>query len=119
MSGVGIDLLDIARLEQALARRPRLAERIFTEDERAYADGKAHPGRHLAARFCAKEAVVKALALEHWAFREIEVVATEAAPEVRLSGGAAERAGELGARPVVSLTHTDTTAGAVALLVPE
>jgi phosphopantetheinyl transferase (holo-ACP synthase) len=46
-------------------------------------------------------------------------VATEAAPEVRLSGGAAERAGELGARPVVSLTHTDTTAGAVALLVPE
>ena len=119
MAGIGIDLLDIARLEQALARRPRLAERLFTEGELAYAEGKASPGRHLAARFCAKEAVVKALELEHWAFREIEVVATDSAPEVRLSGGAAERAGELGARPVVSLTHTDTTAGAVALLVPE
>jgi holo-[acyl-carrier protein] synthase len=119
LTGVGIDLLEVARLERALERRPRLAERLFTDGERAYAEAKASPGRHLAARFCAKEAVVKALALEHWAFREIEVVATEAAPEVRLTGGAAERAGELGARPVVSLTHTDTTAGAVALLVPE
>src|SRR3954471_20292716 len=119
MSGVGIDLLDIARLEQALARRPRLAERLFTDGEREYAESKASPGRHLAARFCAKEAVVKALALAHWAFREIEVVSNDAAPEGRLSGGAAARAGELGARPVVSLTHTHTTAGAVALLVPE
>jgi phosphopantetheinyl transferase (holo-ACP synthase) len=45
------------------------------------------------------------------------VVATGTAPEVRLSGGAAERAGELGVRALVSLTHTDTTAGAVAMLV--
>ena len=119
MSGVGIDLLDIARLERALERRPRLAERLFTDGERSYAEGKAHPARHLAARFCAKEAVVKALGLTQWAFLEIEVVATETAPEVRLRGGAAERAGRLGARPVVSLTHTDTTAGAVALLVAE
>jgi holo-[acyl-carrier protein] synthase len=116
---VGIDLLDVARFERALADRPRLGERLFTDAERSYAEGKAAPVRHLAARFCAKEAVIKALALEHWAFHEIEVVATEAAPEVRLSGVAAERAGELKARPVVSLTHTDTTAGAVALLVPE
>ena len=119
MAGVGIDLVDIARLERALAQRPRLAERLFTEAERQYAEAKASPGRHLAARFCAKEAVIKALALEHWAFHEVEVVATESAPEVRLSGGAAERAGQLAARPVVSLTHTDTTAGAVAMLVPE
>jgi holo-[acyl-carrier protein] synthase len=118
MSGVGIDLLDIARLERALERRPRLAERLFTDGERSYAEAKAHPARHLAARFCAKEAVVKALELTQWAFLEIEVVATEAAPEVRLTGGAAERAGQLGARTVVSLTHTDTTAAAVALLVP-
>jgi holo-[acyl-carrier protein] synthase len=119
VAGVGIDLVDIARMERALEEHPRLAERLFTDGERAYADGKAAPARHLAARFCAKEAVVKALALEHWAFLEIEVVATGAAPEIRLSGGAAERAGQLSARPVVSLTHTDTTAGAVALLVPE
>ena len=58
---VGIDLLEIDRLERALARRPRLAERLFTEEERAYASTRARPGQHLAARFCAKEAVAKAL----------------------------------------------------------
>jgi holo-[acyl-carrier protein] synthase len=119
MAGVGIDLLDIGRLERALERRPRLAERLFTDGERYYAEGKARPARHLAARFCAKEAVVKALALSHPAFLEIEVVATGTAPEVRLTGGAAERAAVLGMWPLVSLTHTDTTAGAVAMLVPE
>lgn len=113
---IGIDLLEIERLEAALARRPRLAERLFTEAELAYAHARARPGRHLAARFCAKEAVAKALGLTSWAFREVEVVATGGAPEVRLSGAAAERAGELGVTPVVSLTHTRTTAGAAAVL---
>ena len=60
---IGIDLLEIERLERALERRPRLAERLFTDAERAYAAGKARPGQHLAARFCAKEAVAKALGL--------------------------------------------------------
>jgi holo-[acyl-carrier protein] synthase len=54
---IGIDLLEIDRLEAALERRPRLAQRLFTADELAYATGKARPGQHLAARFCAKEAV--------------------------------------------------------------
>ena len=116
MAGVGLDLLDIERLERALERRPRLAERLFTEAERDYAAGRARPGSHLAARFCAKEAVAKALGLAAWSFRDVEVVATATAPEVRLSGAAAERARELGAAPVISLTHTETTAGAVALL---
>ena len=49
--GIGIDLLEIERLERALERRPRLAERLFTERERAYAFGLARPGQHLAARF--------------------------------------------------------------------
>jgi holo-[acyl-carrier protein] synthase len=114
--GVGVDLLDIERLERALERRPRLAERLFTEAERAYAAGRPRPGRHLAARFCAKEAVAKALDLRAWSFRDVEVVATGGAPEIRLSGAAAARAEQLGSAPVVSLTHTDTTAGAVALL---
>ena len=116
MPAVGVDLLDIERLERALKRRPRLAERLFTDAEREYAAGKHRPGRHLAARFCAKEAVAKALDLRGWSFRDVEVVATGGAPELRLSGAAAARAAELGAQPVVSLTHTDTTAGAVALL---
>jgi holo-[acyl-carrier protein] synthase len=116
VSGIGLDLLDIERLGQALERRPRLAERLFTDAEREYAAGRARPIMHLAARFCAKEAVAKALGLTAWSFRDIEVVATGGPPEVRLGGSAATRAAELGVTARVSLTHTDTTAGAVALL---
>jgi holo-[acyl-carrier protein] synthase len=115
---IGFDLLEIRRLEIVLARRPRLAERLFSDAERRYAASRARPGRHLAARFCAKEAVAKALGLTGWSFRDVEVVASAAAPTVRLSGRAAERARELGADPHVSLTHTDTTAGATAILLP-
>jgi holo-[acyl-carrier protein] synthase len=118
VSGVGIDLLDIERLERALERRPRLAERLFTDAEREYAAARARPVMHLAARFCAKEAVAKALGLSGWSFRDVEVLATEAAPEVRLSGSAARRARELGVTTHVSLTHTDAMAGAAAMLVP-
>lgn len=116
MPGIGFDLLEIERLERALARRPRLAERLFTEAELSYARGKARPAQHLAGRFCAKEAVAKALDLRAWAFRDVEVVATAGAPEVRLSGAAAARAAELGVRARVSITHTNTTAGAAAVL---
>ena len=112
---IGLDLLDVERLERALERHPALAERVFTEGERAYAAARARPVQHLAARFCAKEAVAKALGLGGWSFRDVEVVATAGAPEVRLAGAAAERARKLGVAVRVSLTHTDTTAGAVAL----
>jgi holo-[acyl-carrier protein] synthase len=115
MHGVGIDLLDIERLERALARRPGLAERLFTEAERADAAARKRPGRHLAARFCAKEAVAKALGLTVWSFRDVEVLGRGGPPELRLAGRAAEKARELGVEVVVSLTHTDATAGAVAL----
>jgi holo-[acyl-carrier protein] synthase len=113
---IGIDVLEIDRMERALARSPALRRRLFTDAECAYADSHARPAVHLAARFCAKEAVAKALALGAWTFRDVEVVATGGAPEVRLSGAAAARADELGARPVVSLTHTRSTAAAVAIL---
>ena len=116
MSGVGVDLLEVERLERALERRPRLAERLFTEAEREYAARRARPASHLAARFCAKEAVAKALALRSWSFREVEVVSTAAGPQIRLSGAAAERARTLRATPSVSLTHTRALAGAVAFL---
>ncbi|HEX4668347.1 MAG TPA: holo-ACP synthase [Solirubrobacterales bacterium] len=113
MAGIGIDLLEIDRLERALERRPRLAERLFTNAEREYAALRARPGRHLAARFAAKEAVVKALGLSGgFGLREIEVVAGEP-PTVRLSGRAAEVAGD---RKIdISLTHSRDTAAAVAV----
>jgi holo-[acyl-carrier protein] synthase len=118
MTGVGIDQLEIDRLERALARRPRLAERLFTDAERAYAAGRARPGQHLAARFCAKEAVAKALALESWSFRDVEVVGGgDGPPRVVLHGAVADRAQELGVTEVlISLTHTRRDAAAVAVL---
>jgi holo-[acyl-carrier protein] synthase len=118
VGGVGIDLLEVERLERALERRPRLAERVFTDAERAYAAARARPGLHLAARFCAKEAVAKALGMTAWSWRDVEVVATGGAPELRLTGSVAARAEALRVSATISLTHTDTTAGAVALLQP-
>jgi len=116
VGGVGLDLLDVDRLDRALRRRPHLAERLFTDEERRYAGARARPAQHLAARFCAKEAVAKALGLSGWSFRDVELVPTGRGPEVRLSGAAGDRARELGARAEVSVTHTATTAAAVAVL---
>jgi len=109
---VGLDLLEIERLERALQRRPRLADRLFTEGERAYAAARTRPAQHLAARFCAKEAVAKALRLTAWSWQDIEVVSGEDGPRIVL-------AGKLAALDVdvdVSLTHTGGMAGAVALV---
>jgi holo-[acyl-carrier protein] synthase len=111
--GVGIDLLEIDRLERALERHPRLARRIFTAAELEYAAARARPGRHLAARFAAKEAVVKALGLAAFGLRDIEVVAGEP-PTIRLSGRAAAAAGDR--RVDVSLTHSRDNAAAVAVV---
>jgi holo-[acyl-carrier protein] synthase len=114
---IGLDLLEIDRLEQALARRPGLAERLFTDGERAYAATQGRPSQHLAARFCAKEAVSKALQMEVLRPREIEVVGGgDGPPRVALHGAAAQRAAELGVDVHLSLTHTRSTAGAVAIL---
>ena len=114
---VGLDLLEIDRLEQALARRPGLAERLFTPGERAYAASRPRPVQHLAARFCAKEAVTKALGLAVFAPQTVEVAGGgSAGVGVLLHGEAAERARVLGVHVDVSLTHTGQTAGAVAVL---
>jgi holo-[acyl-carrier protein] synthase len=117
-AGIGLDLLEIARLERALERRPRLAQRVFREGELAYAASRPRPAMHLAARFCAKEAVGKALGMAAWELRDIEVVspAGGGAPEVALHGAVAERARELGGAVRISLTHTDEQAGAVAII---
>jgi holo-[acyl-carrier protein] synthase len=115
MHGIGIDVLEIDRLERALERRPRLAARLFTEGERDYARGRARPGQHLAARFCAKEAVAKALGLDAWSPRDVEVVGG-AEVELRLYGAAAARARELGCEVAISLTHARQTAAAVAVI---
>lgn len=113
-TGIGIDLLEIDRLERALKRHPRLADRIFTAAEREYAAGQARPGRHLAARFAAKEAVTKALGLrDGFGLRDIEVVAGEP-PAVSLSGRPAAMGA--GRKIKISLTHAKDFAAAVAIV---
>jgi holo-[acyl-carrier protein] synthase len=113
---IGLDLLEIDRLEQALERRPGLAERLFTDGERDYAAAQGRPAQHLAARFCAKEAVSKALAMDVLRPREIEVLGGgDGPPRVVLHADVAARAATLGVTVEVSLTHTRTTAGAVAV----
>jgi holo-[acyl-carrier protein] synthase len=111
----GVDLIEIERIERALDRRPRLAGRLFTDAEVAYAEARARPARHLAARFAAKEAAIKALG-KPLAPREIEVVnGADGAPALRLHGAAAREAESQAVTLTVSLTHSRETAAAVVI----
>jgi holo-[acyl-carrier protein] synthase len=109
--GIGIDLIEIERIERALERHPRLAGRLFTDLELAYARARRRPGRHLAARFAAKEAAIKALGGRGVAPLEVEVVGSEP-PRLELHGRAAELAAEHGLELAVSLTHSRELAAA-------
>jgi len=114
MTGIGIDLIEIERLERAIERRPRLAERVFSPAELAFAGGKARPARHLAARFAAKEAALKALGLGGLRLHEVEVEGGgDDPPRLRLHGEAAEMARRAGVELAVSLTHSREMAAAV------
>ena len=110
--GIGIDLIEVARVERALERRPRLAARLFTDGELAHARSRRRPGRHLAARFAAKEAAIKALGAPGVAPREVEVVGSEP-PRLALHGRAAELAAAAGVELAVSLTHSRELAAAI------
>ena len=123
IAGIGIDLVDIARVERMLGEKgSRVLEKLFTPEEVAYAMGRARPAMHLAARLAAKEAAFKALAgsddarLIGW--REVEVVAREGhSPTLVLRGRADIRARELGIQHLwLSLTHTDSAAAATVVL---
>ncbi len=112
--GIGIDLIEIERLERAIERRPRLAERVFSAAELEQARDRARPGRHLAARFAAKEAALKALGLGGLRLHEIEVEGGGGEPpRLRLHGEAAEVAARQGVELSVSLTHSQDMAAAV------
>ena len=60
-AGIGVDMLEIARMQRVIDRRPSFLRRVFTEEERAYCERCARPAEHYAARWAAREAVVKAL----------------------------------------------------------
>lgn len=120
--GIGIDLVEIARVERLLERHgARAQQRLFTPGEIEYCSGAGRPGESFAARFAAKEAFFKAVRTG-WGqgveWTDVEVVsAPSGAPELRLHGGARRRAHELGARRMhLSLTHSGTAAGAFLIL---
>ncbi|MGA3353237.1 MAG: holo-ACP synthase [Acidimicrobiales bacterium] len=118
---MGVDAVDVERFRRLLIRRPGLAQRIFTEAERAYVSARIDPVPGLAARFAAKEATMKALGsgLGGMRFAEVEVLgAKSGAPKLEVYGLAARRAEALGVRSWhVSLTHTDSLAAAVVVAV--
>ncbi|MEO6206130.1 MAG: holo-ACP synthase [Mycobacteriales bacterium] len=107
--GVGIDVVDVSRLDRALTRTPSLAHRLFTDGERD------RPVASLAARFAAKEAAVKALGGGAGRWRDAEVVtAQDGSPSLVLHGAMAQRAQARGvAGWHVSLSHDAGIATAV------
>jgi holo-[acyl-carrier protein] synthase len=110
--GVGIDVVEIARLAEALTRTQRLATRLFTERERDL------PLRSLAARFAAKEALAKALGAPRgllWTDAEI-IAGADGQPELKVYGTVAATAAHLGVtRWHVSLSHDGGVATAVVI----
>lgn len=119
--GVGIDIIEIERVREALERGgQRFLTRLFTPGETSYCSARRLPERHFAARFAAKESVVKALRVPPeigWLWRSIEVTGAGGPPSLRLSGRARERAERLGVTSFhLSLSHSDTHAVAVVVL---
>ncbi|MHC4606178.1 MAG: holo-ACP synthase [Planctomycetota bacterium] len=119
--GLGIDLVEIERFKAVLRRQgDRFVERVFTIKERGYCEGKLNRPAHYAARFAAKEAVLKALGTG-WsggiAWTDVCITPVKAGPaEVKLSGVAARVAEEKGIkRMLVSLSHTAESVTAVAV----
>ena len=115
MSAIGTDIEQISRIERALARTPRFAARIFTDGERAYCEGKARPAQHYAARFCAKEAFVKALGAATFSWQEVEVSRGESGPPTLRTHGQATEALQ-GRVAHLSLSHAGDYAMAVVLI---
>ena len=122
--GLGVDIVDIARMKRILERTPSFARKVYSDEERAYCMDKATPEVHFATRFAAKEAVVKALGTGFSGgigVRDIEVRRTsKGRPYVVLSGRAKEVARELGVRELpISLSYTHTEAVACAMAITE
>jgi holo-[acyl-carrier protein] synthase len=115
--GIGTDLVDVDRMRKVLVRTPTFADRVFTDGERALARARPDPAKPYAARFAAKEAVLKAfgVGIGDVPVRTIEVVRAESGePSILLHGAAAALAAERGVtRLLLSMTHTDHLAHAL------
>ena len=121
--GLGCDVIEVARVRGVAERQgERFLARVFTEEERAYCSGKAHPHKHFAARFAAKEAVAKCFTTGigvELGWKSASIYHGERQqPLVRLDEKGRELLRQVGATQVlVTLSHTETVAMAVAALV--
>jgi holo-[acyl-carrier protein] synthase len=119
--GVGIDLVDVVSFKTDAEGSPTFLQEVFSETERRYCFAMAEPYQSFAARFAAKEAVMKALgtgSTDSVNFSDIIINIDETGPPyVSLQGGAAEAHAQLGSPRIhVSLTHLRSIASAVVIL---
>jgi holo-[acyl-carrier protein] synthase len=119
---IGIDIIEVRRVREVLARTPRFAERVFTAAERAYCDSRgAVAAQHYAARFAAKEAALKALQTG-WrggiSWQDVEIASRDSgAPFLIFHGPVQELFEKAGATAAhLSLSHTSEHAIAEVIL---
>ena len=120
--GLGMDATDIERIAASVDRYgERFLNRVFTEGELEYCMRRRYPAPHLAGRFAAKEAGMKAIGTGHafgvlW--RDHEVVRHGGPPQLQFHNAAARHFERLGAsRALLTITHTDTLALAHVILI--
>ncbi|MEN9803878.1 MAG: holo-[acyl-carrier-protein] synthase [Actinomycetota bacterium] len=112
--GIGVDVVDVVRFRQTLLRTPSMRSRVFTDDELVPLAERNDPVPSLAARFAAREAVMKAMGvgLGAFDFHDVWVASLPTGqPVLQVSGRADALARERGiASWHLSLTHTDDMA---------
>jgi holo-[acyl-carrier protein] synthase len=119
--GIGVDAVEIDRFRRSLERTPSMKSRLFTHGELEYVEPHDDPTASLAARFAAREAVMKAMGVGLGAFEFHDVWVQRAdsgRPTLAVTGRAEQIANELGVTDWhLSITHTDTTAIAYVIAV--
>lgn len=121
--GIGIDIVEIARIKALRERQgERFLNRVYTEAELKYCMKMKAPDQHLAARFAAKEAVTKAFTVgigEYFDWKSVGVIAGERRqPEIELDEKGKRFLQHIGgARISLSLSHSESSAIAVAAIV--
>ena len=121
IAGLGIDMIEVERIADKIGKESGFRELVFSENEIAYCENKAHKFEHYAARFAAKEAFFKALGTG-WAkdtsFNEIEITNNDnGKPGIALLGSTRITINAMGIKNIlVSLSHLKTIASAVVII---
>jgi holo-[acyl-carrier protein] synthase len=118
--GVGVDIIEINRIAEAMERNQNFLSKVFTLKERQYMEGKKNMAQHAAGMFAAKEAVAKALGtgVRGFSMADIEIVRDEMGkPSVLLQAAAAELASKFGDYSIhLSISHSKDNAIAYVII---